>query len=149
MMFVYYFYCLIPYSLTFYLEIYIFGHLLSGFLLNVTVTGYCHIYYQAHVCFFLFDYYTWFIVMYMSICYYLQIPQYHYIFILCYSIWILLTPVICIYLFLLLIMLLMQVLPLVLQVFILLVYHVSSATNSTPRMTMVGSSLYCLIWLDG
>ena len=32
-------YCLIPLSLTFYLEIYIFGHLLSGLLLDVVVTG--------------------------------------------------------------------------------------------------------------
>ena len=33
--------------------------------------------------------------------------------------------------------------------FLFLVYNVSSGMNPTPRINMVGSSLYCLIWLDG
>ena len=31
---------------------------------------------------------------------------------------------------------------------LLLVYNASSSMNHTPRINMVGSSLYCLIWLD-
>ena len=86
-----------PTFFEFYLKIYIFGHFLSGLLLDVVVTRYCHIYYQAHVCFFLFDYYIWCIVRYMSICYYLGIPQYCYLHILCYCNWIVHIPVFCIH----------------------------------------------------
>ena len=88
----YYCYCLIPHSLTCCVEIYIFGHLFSSLLLNVIVIGYCHIYYHAHVCFFLFDYYIWFILRYMSMCYHLGIPQYCYLLFLSYCLWFVLIP---------------------------------------------------------